>query len=110
MHNVMHADKLAFLHVRTQKGRACDGPASRSALFTADTVGALILLGGSLIRVEDVTSCGRRLVVEAERVPEGMAGPVRFLVGRWERRPSFAPTVNPAEDLVALATAVGVLD
>ncbi|MEU7095922.1 hypothetical protein [Kitasatospora aureofaciens] len=61
-----------------------------------------------MVRVEGVAPGGRHLVVEAERVPEGTVGPVRFLVGRFERR-SFVPAARPAEDLVALATAVGVL-
>jgi hypothetical protein len=63
-----------------------------------------------MVRVVEMTSSGRRYVLEAAALPEGSVGPVRVAVGRWSSEKPVIPSPRPAsEDLVALASASGVL-
>jgi len=64
-----------------------------------------------MVRVKEAAPSGRRCVLVAESVPVGVAGPVRFAVGRWSGSDGSLAAVqrSGAEDLVALASAVGVM-
>jgi hypothetical protein len=74
----------------------------------APSPGASILTGGSVLSVEEALPDGRRRVLDVREVPADTAGPVRFAMGRYSRPPASAPR-PPADDLLAVAFAVGVV-
>ncbi|MBV9026450.1 MAG: hypothetical protein JO362_22255 [Streptomycetaceae bacterium] len=63
-----------------------------------------------MLSVEETLSDGRRRVLDVRAVPTDAAGPVRFAVGRYSRpRPLVPAPRPPADDLLAVAVAVGVV-
>lgn len=62
-----------------------------------------------MFSVEKTLPDGRRRAVTVRPVPAGTSGPVRFAVGSVSGRPEIPAPRPPADDLLALAVAVGVM-
>ncbi|MFI9041635.1 hypothetical protein [Streptomyces sp. NPDC053726] len=62
-----------------------------------------------MFSVEETLADGRRLALTARVVPAGTSGRARVGVGSVSARPLIPAPRLPADDLVALAVAVGVL-
>lgn len=64
-----------------------------------------------MLSVEESTVDGRRRTLTARPVPpDSSSGPVRFAVGSISGRPPVIPAPRkPADDVEALAVAVGVM-
>jgi hypothetical protein len=62
-----------------------------------------------MFSVEETTPDGRRRTLAARPVPADASGPVRVAVGSISGRPVIPAPRKPADDMEALAVAVGVM-
>lgn len=62
-----------------------------------------------MFSVEETTADGRRRTLAARTVPAGTSGRMRVAVGSISGRPVIPAPRTPADDLEALALAVGVI-